>query len=220
MREKMLRFDKYMKFKGLNDNQVTVSCGLSQGLLGQARTGKSDLGSSTIDKILNVYQDLSRVYLLTGEGDMIIGSDEKVITLNRERKGVPVYDIDATCGADVRERMFAEDRVIGYIDLPEIRSDTQIVRANGDSMDPVVKDGNLVAIREVHSWDTVFYGQIYLVLMDEYRMLKYIRRYEPDEENFIILRSENSNYDDMKVAKNKIIKLFIVENILSVKVRI
>lgn len=71
MREKFERFDKYMKVKGLNDNQVTIHCGLSQGLLGQARTGKSDLGSRTIDKILNVYQDLSRVWLLTGEGEML-----------------------------------------------------------------------------------------------------------------------------------------------------
>lgn len=43
MRERFERFDKYMRAKGLNDNQVTVQCNLSQGLLGQARTGKSDL---------------------------------------------------------------------------------------------------------------------------------------------------------------------------------
>lgn len=74
MREKFERFDKYMKVKGLNDNQVTIHCGLSQGLLGQARCGKSDLGPKTIDKILNIYQDLSRVWLLTGEGEMLKSS--------------------------------------------------------------------------------------------------------------------------------------------------
>ena len=73
MREKMQRFDLYMKIKGLNDNQVTLECGLSQGLLGQARTGKSDLGQKTLEKILNTYQDLNKVWLLTGEGAMLIG---------------------------------------------------------------------------------------------------------------------------------------------------
>lgn len=71
MREKMERFSKYMAFKGLNDNKVTAQCGLGQGLLSQARSGKSDLGSKTIDKILITYQDLSKVWLLTGEGEML-----------------------------------------------------------------------------------------------------------------------------------------------------
>lgn len=71
MREKFSRFVIYMNFKGLNDNRVTVECGLSQGLLNQARRGESDLGAKSIDKILKTYQDLSRTWLLTGEGDMI-----------------------------------------------------------------------------------------------------------------------------------------------------
>lgn len=71
---KIDRFIEYMKIKGLNDNKVTLECGLSQGLLGQARTGKSDLGAKTIDKILNKYQDLNQVWLLTGEGEMLKSS--------------------------------------------------------------------------------------------------------------------------------------------------
>ena len=71
MRDRMQRFAIYMSKKGLNDNQVTRDCNLSVGLIGQARTGKSDLGSKTIDKILRVYQDLNKVWLLTGEGEML-----------------------------------------------------------------------------------------------------------------------------------------------------
>lgn len=71
MRERFERFDKYMRLKGLNDNQVTQQCSLSQGLLGQVRTGKSDLGPASINKILKIYQDLNKVWLLTGEGPML-----------------------------------------------------------------------------------------------------------------------------------------------------
>lgn len=71
MREIFTRFDKYMTLKGLNDNQVTMQCDLAVGLLSQARKGKSDLGKKSIDKILNRYQDINRVWLLTGEGQML-----------------------------------------------------------------------------------------------------------------------------------------------------
>ena len=158
-------------------------------------------------------------WLIYGSGDMVSQPKNGVVQLNHVQKGSPVYDIDATCGADVRDMRFADEHIIGYVDLPDIKSGTQIIRANGDSMLPVIHDGNMVAIREVTNWNTVFYGQIYLVLLDEYRMLKYIRRYEDDELNYVILRSANADYDDMIVRKDSIRKLFIVENILSVKIQ-
>lgn len=72
MKERMQRFDEYMKRKGINDNQVTVNCGLAQGLLGKCRAGVNDLGARTIDRILNFYQDLSRQWLIAGAGEMLV----------------------------------------------------------------------------------------------------------------------------------------------------
>jgi len=71
MERKINRLDKYISFKGLNDNKVTVECGLSNGLLGNARRGSADLGDKTIEKILKKYGDLNRVWLITGEGEML-----------------------------------------------------------------------------------------------------------------------------------------------------
>lgn len=65
------RFDKYIKTRRLNDNRVTIDLGISVGLLGKTRKSSSDLSRKTIEKILNFYTDLDRVWLLTGEGNMI-----------------------------------------------------------------------------------------------------------------------------------------------------
>lgn len=65
------RLDMFIKAKGLNDNKVTVKAGLANGAIGQARKGKCDIGKKYIDKILAAYPELSRVWLLTGDGEML-----------------------------------------------------------------------------------------------------------------------------------------------------
>lgn len=79
MERRIDRLEKYMIIKGLNDNQVTKECGLSVGLINQAKKGKSDLGGKAVEKILSKYQDLSRVWLLTGEGPMLTTSSDTSI---------------------------------------------------------------------------------------------------------------------------------------------
>ncbi len=64
---------QYMNYKHLNDNEVTSQCGLAIGVIGKAKAGRNDIGKKTIEKILATYPDLSRTWLLTGEGSMLLG---------------------------------------------------------------------------------------------------------------------------------------------------
>lgn len=88
MKEIISRFSQYMEYKGLNDNQVTTQCNLGVGVIGGAKKGKSDLGKKTINAILEKYQDLNRVWLLTGEGDMLNNPPQQ-----REEEQRPIYEI-------------------------------------------------------------------------------------------------------------------------------
>lgn len=72
---KVERFLQYLDSKGITENRATVECGLSQGLIHQAKSGKSDIGYKSIEKILKTYQDINREWLLYGQGEMLsIGS--------------------------------------------------------------------------------------------------------------------------------------------------
>lgn len=86
------RFDTYMQLRNLNDNKVTVDCGLSVGLIAKARQGKSDLGKKAIEKILSFYQDINRIWLITGEGEMLVS--EEVHVKNEENPNVIVKFIE------------------------------------------------------------------------------------------------------------------------------
>jgi DNA-binding transcriptional regulator YiaG len=64
------RLDKYMKYKGLNDNKITIEANISNGLIGKARK-RGSLSQENISKILHTYNDLDARWLLTGAGEML-----------------------------------------------------------------------------------------------------------------------------------------------------
>lgn len=198
----------------LNQAQIADKLGVAKTYLSDMINGRVPY-NETIDKKINDVFNLSMYEFSSDCKEAMEISDSDI--KEDDYSGALVYDIDATCGTIGRDIYFTNDEIIGSVNLPGINKSSKIIRANGDSMEPKIYDGNMVVIREIHNWDDIYYGQAYLILLDEYRMIKYVRRYEQDEENYIILRSENPKYDDIKLHKSKIRKLFVVENILSVK---
>lgn len=227
--ERLNEFHLYLKSRGYGGRNVfEQEIGKKPGYLTTALKKGTGIGSDVLANLTDKFPQLNMRWLITGEGNMLNDVAEKPETpleivpaaKSNSCDGIPVYNIDATCGTDYRDIDFTDENVIGCVSLPSIRKGAVVIRANGDSMVPIIHDGDFVVIRQIHSWEDLFYGQIYLLLLDEYRMIKFVRRYEPDEDNYIILRSENPKYDDIKLQKNKIRKLFIVENILSVKAQL
>lgn len=130
--------------------------------------------------------------------------------------GVPVYDIDVTAGFGRLERMFTDDRIVGAVALPDLSDDCRIVRVSGDSMHPRIIDGGFVALRAISDMRNIYWGQIYVVVMEDYRMVKTVRRHH--DQSKVILHSINPDYDDMEVDRRDIIALYLVEAILNYSV--
>lgn len=127
-------------------------------------------------------------------------------------QGTPVYDIDVTAGTMPRSMMFADDQIVGWINLPDVDTNCRIIKVSGDSMKPVICNGDYVAIRELTNTQHIFWGQIYVVLLDDFRLIKYVRRH-PDA-SMVTLRSANKEYDDMDIPRRDIRDLMIVQQIL------
>lgn len=131
-------------------------------------------------------------------------------------QGTPVFDIDVTAGCRSLEALFGEMRPVGAIDIPGIPSGANIVKVRGDSMSPRIGNGAYVAIRPISDLRNIFWGQIYVVELDEYRMVKYVRRHA--DPSMVVLHSDNPDYDDMDVARADIRSLYVVEAILNYEV--
>jgi hypothetical protein len=204
MREIFARFDKYMRHKGLNDNQVTIQCELSQGLIGQARTGKSDLGKKTIDKILKVYQDLNRVWLLTGNGEML-NSEGNIAHL--AHAGIPFYkDVPVSAGRADLMSIRSEEIPDGFIKITGVYGQFAFP-VIGCSMEPVIHAGDIVVVDEINNWERIDPDKIYLIFTHDDRMIKHL---EIDDMNDEILWCVSPNYKKFSLPKSEIKQIYKV----------
>ena len=80
-------------------------------------------------------------------------------------------------------------------------------------MSPRIAPGSYISVRNINNISTISWGQIYVVVLEDYRLVKYIRRH-PDPA-MVTLHSDNPDYDDMEIRRDEIVALFLVESILS-----
>lgn len=144
--------------------------------------------------------------------DLYVDEDDCPRTLARDGNGVPVYDIDVTAGYSELSAMFTNDRIVGFLQMPKITPGSVIVRVSGDSMRPEIPDGSYIAIRPINLESAIYWGQNYLVILEDYRMVKVLRRH-PDPD-MVILHSNNPDYDDMEVKRSDIKALYLVEAVV------
>ncbi|MBR5003817.1 MAG: hypothetical protein IKY13_09995 [Bacteroidaceae bacterium] len=75
------RLDAFMKYKGLNDNRITVQAKIAVGTLGkQRRTGKG-LSYDSLVKILETYPELNPSWLILGTGEMLIANEQQPVNI-------------------------------------------------------------------------------------------------------------------------------------------
>ena len=85
-------------------------------------------------------------------------------------------------------------------------------------MVPVISDGDWLALRELANPQYVYWGQIYVVLLDDFRLVKFVRKHS--DPSMVLLRSANPAYDDMEVSRTDIREMMLVEKVLHIANRL
>ena len=204
----------------LRQNSFANRIGTDVSNLSKHLNGRLPISDSLVNKIV-VNLGISKDWLVNGTGvpfsKAMAPSTVVADGMTESDGGTPVYDIDVTAGSASREMIFADDRIIGHINVPGISLDSRIVRVSGDSMQPVINSGDYIAVREIRDLSVIYWGQIYVVVLDDYSMVKYLRKHLDCDK--VILRSENPMYDDMELPRSAIRKLFFVDNIIHIDTR-
>lgn len=130
--------------------------------------------------------------------------------------GMPVYNIDVAAGTTVLSRELTRENIVGCINLPNLNNDWCVVKVSGESMHPVIRNGGYLAIDRGSDPSTILWGQIYVVVTDDFRVVKYVRKH-PFDSDKVILRSRNENFDDIELQRSDIVAMYPVKCIINLE---
>jgi len=117
---------------------------------------------------------------------------------------VPRYDIEASAGAGA---LAGEENVLDYMAFQEtwvrraLRVDPSrlaLITASGDSMEPVIRPGDLLLVDM--SVERVMDDSIYLVAIDDFLLVKRVQKLLKG----LIVRSDNPNYAPMTLGPDEV----------------
>lgn len=195
-------------------------CHLSNGYV---RNIKSQIGDEKLSNILNTFPELSKVWLLTGEGEMLRTDTPAAVSVSGGApppqlipappgKGLPLIPLPAMAGF-LKGAADIDPNEIEWYFVPAFRDCTFLIRVKGDSMAPRYLSGDIVACREVHDTATFFqWGKPYVLDTDQGVVLKRVRRSELPEH--VLCVSDNPEYDPFDVPIAGIYHLAIVRGLI------
>lgn len=215
------RVGEYIEAKGISYYAFENSLGASRGSISKAVKDGKSIGSNVLEKILATYPDINPGWLLTGEGDMFTNDGPNVKTYRLktdttvESQQIPLYDLEAVAGLVPIFANSNGQKPVDHISIPHLPKCDGAVYVTGDSMDPLLKSGDIVMYKEVHDIQNgIFWGEMYLLGIDmgageEYITVKYVQRSEYP--GCVKLVSENQRHQPKDVEMDKIRALALVK---------
>ncbi len=191
------------------------------------------------EQIVSAYNALRATFPAENQGELAqriginrstlsraLNGDEKYITWGMLRKiqeamgrkdndqgpRIPFFDMDVTAGI---VEAYSDTEAPAYtINFAPVNDCTAALPVYGESMEPGIRSGDIVFVRELHNRATLQWGEIYLVVTDETcDNMRTIKRVYPHPDGaHYILRADNPTYKgDTIIPVASVLKIFIVK---------
>ncbi|WP_297832917.1 LexA family transcriptional regulator [uncultured Rikenella sp.] len=220
------RIEIFIENQHIKRSVFEKSCGFSNGY---TRNLKGSPSASKIEDILNSFPELNRVWLLTGEGNMLKADATKSNTrLIGEAYSASQRDADVSLVDFIpvsAHASFIEDYPCAaeFDQLPVIlkseeKADIEslkIFEVEGDSMIPTIQPGAMVLTKLIPECRWHYAEGVVVAAYDDFVVLKRVIRNELLTSNRIILGSDNERYGEMTVAAADLRAMFKAKRILS-----
>lgn len=228
--ERLKKLCKWLIYIGYADNdaELATKLGYTKSSFSQIINEKVPLSDKFIDKICAVNENINKVWINTGRGELLISEIKNAMKFNEpsslynkksdllvDGQKIPLYNIEATAGIVTLFNDSNETKPIDYIQIPNLPKCDGAVYISGDSMYPLLKSGDIVMYKVIHNIkDGIYWGEMYMISIDqdgdEMVTVKYIQKSEKGEK-WIKLVSQNKHHDDREVSLNKVRALALIK---------
>jgi phage repressor protein C with HTH and peptisase S24 domain len=142
---------------------------------------------------------------------IIYTGPSRLLTTDELATEIPFYDLDFIAGDGVSAIDPGMVAPAYTMKLPGFRGCIAFT-AYSDSMEKLIKSGSIMLGRKIDWDDYLEYGQVYgIVMKDNRRFLKYIRKSEINPSTNYLLCSENPAYESFEIPKSKIHNIWLIE---------
>lgn len=217
---------KFIAHKSLTTQKFEQLVGLSNGAVNKMG---DNTRKSTLDKISNAFPEINRVWLLTGEGNMLkadatksntrlIGEAYSASQRDAEVSLVDFIPVSAHASFIEDYPCAAEFDQLPVILKSEEKADIEslkIFEVEGDSMIPTIQPGAMVLTKLIPECRWHYAEGVVVAAYDDFVVLKRVIRNELLTSNRIILGSDNERYGEMTVAAADLRAMFKAKRILS-----
>lgn len=171
------RIKAFISSVGMTNQRFEAECGLSNGYISNMRKG---VGEDALERISNRFPELSRAWLLSGEGEMLKNSAAGAEIDGPDEFSVPLLPIAAQGGTlndFVTSVKVAEcERIVS-----PIRNVDFAMTVSGDSMAPDYPNGAQILIKKVDERAFIEWGRVYVLDTCNGSVIKELRKSEDSE---------------------------------------
>lgn len=207
------KFKLYLERNQISKVDAAEKLGIARQSL-YALFNSKNLLRETVSSILTTFNTTEQeVFGITKE----VGVNNTLHTESDTR--IPMYEVESSAGAVGMYNDFAEQKPIGYLQIPGFEDCSFAVPVWGHSMYPTFENGTWIVCKEIQNKESIVPGECYYIEWDDYRMVK--RIIAGDNEDEIMLYSDNDQeivkgrlkYAPFVIKKTAIRKLYLVKGV-------
>ncbi|MWB92950.1 S24 family peptidase [Flavobacterium sp. GA093] len=223
--ERVKKLCKWLIYDGFADNdaELAKNLGYTKSSFSQILNEKVPLSDKFIDKLSSANNNINKVWILDGIGEMLNNGVTKepglmVRKLKTDRiidnQDIPLYDIQVAAG--VVDLFGGEQKQIpvDYIRIPKLPKCDGALYVTGDSMYPLLKSGDIVMYKEIYNLEhNIIWGEMYLSYINndgnEYFFTKFLKKSERD--GYVQFVSQNQHHQTVEFPVSSIKALALVK---------